>query len=218
MDTLLEDYKAYYALREQKYADNPNYQNTWKAEKALSDAMQSCSTLEEFKDKIGNLNELCAVALVKDEAIIEQAFYEKHQEDIRKLASQRILEKVDAYTNVMDLVAMVTEEYNKNNIEISMDEAHRQLLYDWFLIDYVEIFGKAEVPDKYKAEMISTSEKYKQYIRENAETIEKNNDSWQKGWKIIPEMNLEFRHKRIMPYSEEIIREQIEKYKKIINR
>jgi len=119
---LLQEYKAYYAIRAAKFEDNPNYKNSFEAEKNLSDAMQSCNTLEEFKDKIGNKNELCAVALVKDEALIEKTFFEKHKEEVRKLGPERILNKAGSFNNVMDLISMVNEEMNKNSIEISMKQ------------------------------------------------------------------------------------------------
>ena len=218
MDNLLEEYKAYYAARAERFADNPNYKFSYEAEKNLSEAMQSCSTLEEFKEKVGNLNELCAIALVKDEAIIEKNFYEKHQEFIRKLAPERIFAKADNYDNVMDLISMVTEETNKNSIEISMDEAHRQLLYDWKLLDNIEVYENAEVPEKYKKEMLETAQESREAIIRNVTDIEKNNESWQAGWRLTPDLITEHRHQRLFPYNDNDLQEQLAKYKSIINR
>lgn len=218
MSDLLEEYKAYYKTRASKFADNPNYQNSFQAEQALSGAMQSCNTLEEFKDKIGNKNELCAIALVKDESTIEKNFYEKHQESVRKLASERILNKIDEFTNVQDLITFILEIYNKNSIEISMDESHRQLLYDWKLLDDYEIYANAEVPSEYKQEMLQSAEESKQALITNVTDLESNNDSWQSDWKLNPNIALEHRHIRLFPYKEAHIKEQNENYKSIVNR
>jgi len=218
MDNLLEEYKAYYAARAEKFADNPNYKFSYEAEKNLSNAMQSCSTLEEFKQKVGNLNELCATALIKDEAIIEKDFYEKYQEFIRKLAPERIFAKADNFDNVMDLISMVTEETNKNSIEISMDEANQQMIYDWDLLDDVEVYENAEVPDKYKQDMQKNVQEFKQSIIRNVEDLEKNNESWQAGWRLSPDLVLEHRHRRLLPFNDGHINEQLAKYKSIINR
>ncbi|MDD4347327.1 MAG: hypothetical protein PHZ11_10720 [Desulfitobacteriaceae bacterium] len=49
-DKILEEYKLYYAARAEKYKNNPEYANSYKTEKQLSDAMQACSSLEDFKD------------------------------------------------------------------------------------------------------------------------------------------------------------------------
>jgi hypothetical protein len=217
-DNLLEEYKAYYAARAERFANNPKYKNSYEAEKILSGTMQSCSVLEEFKDKIGNKNELCANALLKDEYLIEKAFFEKHKEDIRKLAGERILSKIDQFTNSLDLAAMVVEEHNKNNIEISMDESHRLLAYDWFLVDLAEIYENAEVPDKYKNEMQTGAKEIRESIVKNVESIEKNNHAWEAGWKLKPDMIMEYRHKRLLPYSDEHIMEQTLKFKSIVNR
>ena len=217
-DNFLQEYKDYYAVRARKYEDNPNYQNSYEAEKKLSDAMQSCNTLEEFKDKIGNLNELCAIALVKDESLMEKAHFKKHQETVRVKASERILEKVDEYTEVFELISMISEVTNKNSIEISMDESHREFMGDWNLLDTITIYENAEVPNKYKNSMQKTVQETKASIIKGVEGLEKNNHEWQSDWKIIPEINMEERHKRLIPYSDENILEQLSKYKSIINR
>ena len=218
MDNLLEEYKAYYALRAERFANNPNYKFSYEAEKNLSNAMQSCSTLEEFKSKMGNLNELCAIALVKDESIIEKDFYEKHQEIIRKLAPEKILAEADNFDNVMDLISMVTEKINKNSIEISMDEANRQLMYDWDFLDNIEIYENAVVPDKYKQSMLDIAQEDREAAIKNVKDLEDNNQSWETGWRLNPDIILEHRHRRLLPYKDEHIKEQLAKYKSIINR
>ncbi|MBN2681632.1 MAG: hypothetical protein JXR58_03935 [Bacteroidales bacterium] len=217
-DNLLGEYKELYAARARKFEGNPKYSNSFQAEKNLSDAMQSCSQLEEFKGKIGNKNEMCAVALVKDECLIEKAFFEKHKEEIRKLAAERILARIHEFDNSMDLVSAVIEEYNKNSIEISMDESHRQLMYDWKMVDLLEVYENAEVPDKYKQQMLESAQEFRESCLRSVESLEKNNDAWQTGWRLNPDLILEYRHKRLLPYKDEHITEQLLKYKSIVNR
>ncbi len=215
---LLEEYKAYYKSRADRYANNPDYKFSYEAEMNLSEAMQSCNTLEEFKDKIGDLNEKCAIALVKDEYLIEKNFYEKFQETYRIKSSLNILAKIEACKTSLDIAQMVVEETNKTIIEISMDEAHRQFYRDWDLIDSVIAYENAVVPDKYKDSMQKSVKEIVESIKKNVESIEKNNESWQSGWKIIPDKNMEYRHFRLIPYSEENTKTQLDKYKLITNR
>ncbi len=217
MSNLLEEYKAYYKVRALRFANNPNYINSYQAEKELSDTMQSCSTLEEFKDKIGNKNEMCAIALVKDESKIENDFYKKNHEAIRQLASERILSKIDSFTNSQDLITLVLEEYNKNSIEIAMDEANAQLLHDWSLLERYEIYSKAVVPDEYKQSMLKSANKSKETLLKNVSDLENNNDAWETNWKINPSIALEKRHIDKFPYQPEHIKEQTNKYIKLIN-
>ncbi len=218
MDNLLEEYKAYYALRAERFANNPNYSNSYKAEKDLSEAMQSCNTLDEFKERMGNKNELCAIALAKDEYIIEKQFFEKHQEKIRQSAAENILAGVDNYDNVMDLISFITETENKNSIKISMDESNRMLIEEWSSLDTIEMFENAVVPDKYKNDMLNSAKNIKEEMNERVKSLEENNDAWEPGWRLQPDVVLEYRHKRLLPYKDEHINEQLSKFKSIINR
>ncbi len=218
VDQILEDYKAYYQSRVERYAGNQNYINSYNAEKQLSDAMQSCNNLEEFKLKVGNLNDACTIALIKDENLIEKKHFEKHQEIHRIKASERILEKVESCKTSLDVATMAVEETNKTSIEISMDEAHRQFNSDWNLLDEITVYENAIVPDKYKQNMLSIADDIKKSLVAGVESLEKNNTKWQSSWKIVPEKNTENRHVRLLPFSKQNIIEQIAKYKSIINR
>lgn len=217
-ENLLEEYKAYYTTRAERFANNEKYPKSYEAEKKLSEIMNSCGELEEFKNKLGNNNELCAVALILDEFKIEKDFFEKHQEHVRKLAAERIMEKAVNIDNSLDLVGMVIEEMNKNSIEISMDEANRQLSWDWKSVDSVEIYENAEVPEKYKQDMLDNAADYRKSLNKSVVSLEENNQAWQTGWKLEPDKIMEYRHKRLLPYSDQHIMEQLLKYKSIVNR
>lgn len=216
-ENLFDDYKAYYTVRAEKYAGNPNYPNYYEAEKRLSDALHSCNELGEFRYKIGDLNERCATALTKDQYIMEQKHFEKHRETVRILLSKRILEKVDTCSNVNELITMVTNESNKNMIEISMDESNHFFVNYWDYVDLAEVYANAEVPDKYKADMQRWANDIRKNIADSAKNMEANNQHWQSGWKLNPDLLNEYRHRRLLPYTEEQILEQIERFKKIIN-
>jgi hypothetical protein len=216
-DNILEDYKAYYSVRAKKYAGNPNFPNYYAAEKRLSDAMQSCNELIEFKDKIGDLNERCAAALTKDQYIMEQKHFEKHQEAIRAQAAEHILQKVGGINNVNDLITMVNEEMNKNMIEISMDEANQFFVSDWEYIDLSEVYTNALVSDQYKPDMQRWADDIRKSVAEGVRSVEANNQNYKPGWKLNPDIISEYRHRRLLPYSDEQILEQIERFKKIIN-
>jgi hypothetical protein len=140
------------------------------------------------------------------------------QEDVRILGPERILERVDQMETALDIAQMVVEESNKNSIEISMDESHRELLYAWKQLDDIEIYTNAEVPSKYKEKMKDIVEEAKESLRKTVERLEKNHAEWQQGWKLRPEMIMEHRHIRLFPYKMEDIEEQLQKYKSIINR
>jgi hypothetical protein len=214
----LQPYKDYYRVRAERFANNSNYAFSYAAESNLSDAMQSCNELIEFKDKIGNLNELCAMALIKDEHIMEQEFYEKHKETVRVLAAKRILNNVDDCSDTTELITLVMEEMNKNSLEISMDEYQREFQGDWFLMDNIEVYENAVVPSNYKSDFQSSADEIKASIIKGNEETEIEARKFQPDYVMQPEMNLEHRHRRLIPYSDEHLEEQMAKYKSLINR
>lgn len=216
-DPLWEEYQAYYRTRAERYAENPRYANTYRAEKNLSDLVQSCEEPQDFKDRLGNLNELCANALIKDECLMEKSHFEKHQEHIRIQSAVTILEKVDDFTQVMDLITMVTNVIQQNGIAVSLDEANRQFIYDWDYIDRAEIYAKAEVPDKYKSDMQESAAQMRRAIAESVRNLTADLQHWHQGWKINPEVNMEYRHRRLLPFTDDQIREQLAKFNAIIN-
>jgi hypothetical protein len=217
-DNLFDEYKDYYRTRAERYADNPNYRNSYEAEKNLRDAFISCTVMDEFRTKVGDHNYKCAAALIKDKFLMEQAFYKELEEIIRIKASEKILSKIVDISDVTRLSTMVSEELNKNSIEISMDEANRQFHYDWGLTDNVEIYENAVVPDEYKPYMSESVNSFKESINDNLTRLEENNSHWQKGWKLTPDIITEHRHRQLLPYEDEHVAEQLKKYKSITNR
>ena len=213
----LHAYKDYYRVRAERFANNPNYIFSYEAESNLSNAMQSCNELIEFKDKMGNLNELCAIALIKDEHIMEQAFYEKHQETVRVLAAKRILEKVETCTDTTELTTLVLEEMNKNSLEIVMDEFQREFQGDWFLMDNIEVYENAVVPSGYKADFQSSADEIKAGIIKGNNETELEARKFQPDFIMKPALNLEHRHRRLIPYSDEHLEEQLANYKSLVN-
>lgn len=217
MSDLLQDYKEYYAVRAGRYAENPNYRNSFEAEKNLSEAMQSCSELGEFKDRLGNLNQLCAIALTKDKNLMEKAVCEELKEPIRAAIPERILEKADQYTEVFDLINMVNEENTRGMREISLDEANRIFNYCWMMLDRIETYSQAVVPAAYQADMQNSAKYYADRIREIIKETEEQMRLLDPAWKHNPDIIKEYRHRRLLPYRDEHIDEQLSKYKTIAN-
>lgn len=48
-DQILQDYKEYYRTRANRYANDPDYPETYKAELAMAEAMDACQKLEDFQ-------------------------------------------------------------------------------------------------------------------------------------------------------------------------
>ena len=214
MSNLLQEYKDYYRVRYERYKDDPDYPNIAANEKKIHEAMESCNELEEFRDKLGNLNELNAVCLVKDQEQMRLNHFQEMKEDVRALAPKRILTRAANATTPDEIITISMEETNKNSIEISMDEAVREF-HDWKLLEDLEIYETAEIPDKWKSDYAEYASDCRKRIKERFTDLEKNNESWEAGWKLNLDLNLEPRHRRLLPYPDEEVTSRLQTAKEI---
>lgn len=215
MADYLQDYKAYYQLRVQRYEGNPDYPNSYQSEKAIYEAIASCKVLDEFKEKIGNLNENNASALIMDEYAIRLRHYEEVKESIRADGCKRIIEKTKEIDNVSELITMINEEENKTNLAITADSISP--FNDTGYLERIEIWTDADVPEKYKSRYHQYAEEEKKNLRNAYAETEKNLNNWQPGWKFDFTKILEERHRRLLPFSDHVINEQIQTTKTILN-
>ena len=216
MTDFLEDYKKYYQVKAARFANDPEFPETLKAEQELCNAMLSCEKLDEFRDKIGNLNNKVAVAYTIDKYNIRLKHYLEIKETVRAKGPERILQKAGAYENPSDLITMVTEEENKNSIEITVDSI--QPFDDWTLLERIEVYEKAEVPEKYKADILEKIEGMKNSIRERLNSNETEYKKWVPSFQFNGNLVSEERHHRKFPFKDEDIKTRLEEFKKIVNR
>lgn len=216
---MLEKYKAYYATRARRYEDNPHYQNSYQAEKALSDRVQSLNSLDEMGGEIKNLSDNCAFALIKDEAILELNHLEKHQEVIRMKKSQQILDRLDSFDNIVDLMTFITEVTNKNSVEVSLDEAHREYFFDQLdhILSYLR-YTKVEVPEEYKPFIKRMIDSLIKDQIDGVKSFEETMHPWDENWKLNPDICFEHRHIRHSIYDVELVKELREVYRTLVNR
>lgn len=214
----LSDYKAYYAARAERYANNPNYENTYRAELALSNAMQSCNELEEFRHKVGDLPDKCAFALLQDEYQMEQSFYEEQAEPYRKMTSDYFLERLSGCNNVQDAITLAQEANHHGSSQIVSDEYHREFIGKWSQLDEIEIYTNARIPDQYRADFDDYVSEMKQKMAQDSVATEVDFRKFIPEWTEQPERCMEIRHKRFLPYKDEHIQEKLTQYKTIINR
>ena len=216
---IIDKYKAYYSVRAKKYEGNGRYKNTYNAEMKLSQAMQACSTLEDFRDRLGDLNELCAIALIRDQYIMESEHFGKHQEKVRKKEAELVLEKIDSCVNVSDVMKLVSDVSSQISVEISMDESQADaFLGKLHLLEQYLVYSNAEVPEMYQHIIRENAGEKLIELIESMQTVEKNNSAWQQQWKVNPDVCFEHRHFRHCPISAEHLQELRNLYKTIVQR
>ena len=111
MEQRQQEYLEYYRVRMEKYRNDPVFTNSFQAEKAICEALESSSTLEEFKEKMerGQLALNNAKAQVRDKETARKKLNDELLEKIRVKSSERILDMLDSATSDMDIISKVNE-------------------------------------------------------------------------------------------------------------
>ncbi|MBR6067373.1 MAG: hypothetical protein IKP45_06185 [Bacteroidales bacterium] len=218
-DQRLEEYRAYYDARTERYVNNPLMKHSYEAEKKLRDLFYRYDNLDEIGQNLGRLNTDCAFATWRDQYEMESEYYESVQEPIRKKGADQILAELDRQSELLDMMNKVNDLTNKNSVEITADEASgKALMENWKQLDKIDIYTKAVVPAKYKPDMQKVVDDEKESIIKSRESVEKTIGDWVEGWRMKPEITLEYRYRHIMPYSDKEVEEHLKKFKNIINR
>lgn len=218
MDQRHKEYIDYYRVRMQKYENNPVYKNSYSAEQKMFEAISDISHLEEFGEKVkaGNLSLKCAAALVKDQEMARLKHYKDINEPVRAHAPERILEIVDSFSTDMELVEKVNNIDSEVSIEISVDNLIRHFINDLDSLELLEVWENAEVPDEYKQKVNNDySADYKAEYQKNLnEIILPRAREWKPDWDFDYNLLWEERHRRLIFFSDEILKKRIEQHKK----
>lgn len=214
---LLEEYKEYYKVRAQRYINNPLYKNLCEAENKLYEYINSLDDIKVGDNKAKELAENCAAALSKDKALLEAHYYKEFNETIKLIASQKILEKIENCKTANDVIFLNIDEEMDSNIDVTLDEANRIFIDSWEQLDKIEIYSNAIFPSKYEFHRKEVINNIKKDIKENYFKHKKSiEDFCQSKWSFNPEVIMEYRHRRLLPYSNEQIEKKLKLYMSII--
>jgi hypothetical protein len=155
MESRHQEYIDYYRVRYEKVARDPLYPHTAQAERELYEAISGAPSLEAFGEilKAKGLNVKGAVARVRDQYTARARFYSELEETVRAGAALEILQHLDAraYTDVMDLMTMVSDVETRWMVRISSDEHLIEAFWgDWKVLEDIECMTYAPVPDRWK--------------------------------------------------------------------
>lgn len=218
MDTRQKEYLDYYKARMEKYRNNPMYANSFLSEKAFCDALESAASIEEFgdivnKEKLPLKNML---ALIRDKETARLTLNREIKEPIRAKSSEIILGILDAAESDMQLIGDINHIENKVNAEVSLDMMHDAFFIDFPMLENIEVWRNAEIPDEWKKEN-------EEYIKE---ALQNERKAWREDFlpaahNIDPNWNFnidaiwEARHRRVIPFPDEIIKKRLEQFKEL---
>lgn len=215
----MEEYRAYYDARAERYAGNPYRRHSYEAECKLRDLFYKYDTFEEMTSEAVPLSQACAFAAWRDQYEMESQYYESVQEPVRKKGADQILAQLDDNADLTGTMSKITDITNDNSVEITADEGSGKALLDnWSRLDDIEAHLNAEVPNMYKGEMASRAEKIRQELRDTVQDTEKTLGDWQNGWRLRPDTALEPRYRSLIPYSDDEVEQHLRTYKEITHR
>lgn len=217
MEIRHQEYIDYYHVRMKKYENNSLYPHSYQSEKELYDAIANSKDLEEFGRKVeeGNLAVENAIALVKDQETARKNLYQELKEKIRLHAPLRILDVVDTVTTDTELVNSVSEIEGEVNVEITLDLFTDQIYHDLMILEEIEVYQKAEVPDEWKKEINQEhpQELIDQGRKDWMDHVLPNAQQWDPHWQYDFDLIWEDRHRRLIPIPDQVLKKRIEQFK-----
>lgn len=212
-----QEYIEYYQVRMEKYKDNPLYPNSYNSEKSLYDALLNSKDIEEFGAQVEekNLAVKNAIALLKDQAQARKKLYQGIKECIKLKAPLQILDMVDSIKKDMELVNKVSAIENQVSKKISIDLLTQQLSYDLDMLEEIEVYKTAEVPDEWKNKI---NQEIPQEMIDNGRTDWANHvlpqaQALKVDWEFDFDLLNEDRHRRLLPFPDEVLEEKIKQFK-----
>lgn len=216
MKDYLKEYQEYYRTRMLRYENDPELKESYESEKKIYEAIAGCTELTQFKERLGNLNELNAVAATRDRQRVYISHYESMQETVRAKTPRRIMEKALNFDKVLDLIEMINEEEARGMLEIAADTVTP--FDSWIHLENYEIYSSAEIPSSYAAVFKKRAEECIVDMKNAIADAEENMQKYVPGWKFNPALVKEFRHRRKFPVSDKAFDERLQTFSKIVNR
>ncbi len=217
MDQLLADYKLYYKTRMDRYENDPLFKHSFMSEQALYRAMESCNDLADFKDKIGDLNIKNAIALVKDQETAKLNHYKEIKENIRAVAPQQILEKIDTAKDENEVVTITTDIEQKSLIAISIDGFLDAIWLDFIpMLEKLDIIKSAEMPAKHETDRQREITEIKTNIAEKWADMHKNARQREPTWVVNLDTIWEHRHRKKIPINDTVLTQRMNELKNLI--
>lgn len=214
-----EEYIAYYRARVKKYRNNPLYPNSLAAELRLLETIENVEDLGEFKKILqeDRLDTGLIIALVKDQEAMRYRLYTELNEKTRAKTSQKIINTVETKTSTVDVVQSMNELLQQGNKEISGEQFVNYVYTDFLYLENIEVWEKAEVPEKYRAELNKWAADTKAstkalWIKEIQPSAEK----FVPGWKLDYQLLWKERYRRLIPVPDSSLKRRIEEHKKLL--
>ncbi|MBX7150374.1 hypothetical protein K1X84_01950 [bacterium] len=219
MEQRHREYTDYYEARMNRYLNIPMYQNSYEAEKALFQAISEVEKLEDFRAVLekNQLNIRVAIAKVKDTEKARLEFYDQIHETVRAKSSERILQAIDNIQSPEELTRMVLDIETENNLFITVDLFADCFYSDFKILEEIEVAESivGDIPQEWRQEESDRVHMLRKSGRTDYEQrIVPGYRQYQPDWKINYALIGEKRHRRKIPFPEEVVQKRIKQHQR----
>jgi hypothetical protein len=212
----LNEYRAYYRARAERYAANPLYPESAAAEKAMSEAIDAATSFEDFRAKAIELSMAMGHALARDQARARLAVYEETAETVRAQGPAEVIAGIDQATDAPALASLLSAIEQRTQIAVTVDELHRIWSMSLVALENVEMWQTAEVPDKWRRDLEKFASDALKSEREVWQQIVKEGQQHQPGWTFDPAVASAERHRRRVPVADEVFAQRLSEHGSLV--
>jgi hypothetical protein len=210
----LEEYLDYYRVRAAKYVGSPIYQQTAANERALLEAFERAPTIEEAAPDVVACSQRAAAALVIDQERARAAFYDEIDEPFRARASREVLAAVEGLSDPVEVVNVAASvRAAAQNAEV-VDELVRSFESDLDALELLEVYTSPDIPQRWQADYAqAAADTVAGLARVWREERLPAARQWDPAWTLRYETLWETRHRRRIPFSDEMLGRRIAEHR-----
>ena len=216
MQQLKEDYRKYYHVRAERYANNPHRKRVYQAESALRDAFMKIEDINAPQPHIAPLSLACAKALMMDEAERAYQFYLEKEEYPNAEAYKDHLQQLSAFNgDIVELTNNASSFHHTLTKVISLD----RFTFNTFnenlpsLTRYIYMKNQTLSPSHHTEQKNHTQETWKTFESGIKNALADTRNYYPEAKFKWEELLTENRHRKKIFLTDEILKEYIELFK-----
>ena len=212
----LADYRTYYRARAARYAANPSYPETARAEAALADAVDAATSLADLLQSAGTLALACGKALATDQANVRLALYRRTADDVRAQAPAEVLASITAVGDAAALASLTGGAEQRAGQAITADEITRLWSMSLTTLENVEVWQQARVPQRWRAELDRYASDAIRGEREVWTQVVAEARQHQADWRFDADVARAPRHRRLVPVPDDAFEARLTEHGRLV--
>jgi hypothetical protein len=212
----LADYRDYYWSRARRSAANPLYPETAAAERAMAEAVDAASSIDDLRATAIELSTEMGRALARDQANARAAVYAETAETVRAQGPAEVLAGVGTAPDAPALASLLAAIEQRTSTAVTDDELTRLWAMSLTTLENVEVWRTAEVPDRWRADLETYASEAVAAERDSWSQVETEGRRHQSAWSFDPKLARAERHRRLVPIADEVFDHRLAEHGSLI--